>query len=382
MSNPRRPPEAVSPRPRPDLAVAATAHDLNQMLAVISGRLGLMLDMVTDPRLTGHLQAMETACRDAAVMVRRLGGEEVITEDAACDPAQEARTATLLVWPADEENREGECGIEIPQGLTAGIPGQILREVLVNLLLNAREAMGGEGGVRISGRARGGRIQVSVADEGPGVEPELAERLFEPGVSGGGRPGRGIGLAGCRRLLSRYGGSLELADTAGPGAVFVLDLPAADRASARRADPHEKAPSRRGRAGEGRIGVLVVDDESSVRDMLSEVLPELGCVVTAVADGEAAVSSFRPGAFQVAMLDQHLPGMSGVELAERLRRDDSSLVVMLMTGWGKERDTAGAAESDIDFRVRKPMEFKELQRMLVEAVRLHAGRAAVDGKES
>jgi len=352
------------------------------MLAVIAGRLGLLLDMVTDPRLTTHLQAMETACRDAAAMVRRLGGDEAAGGDAACDPEQAARTAALLVQPADAETRGLECRVEIPTGLTAGIPGQILREVLVNLLLNAREAMGNKGTVRISGRAEGGRIRLEVADDGPGVEPELAARLFEPGVSGGSLPRRGIGLAGCRQLLSRHDGSLELADTESRGAVFVLDLPAVDRAPARQAAPRRQAPSSSGRAEEGRLGVLVVDDESSVRDMLAEVLPELGCAVTTVADGEAAVSSFRPGAFQVAMLDQNLPGMSGVELAERLRRDDSSLVVMLMTGWGKERNTAEATESVIDFRMRKPMEFKELQRLLVEAIRLHAGRKAVDGKEN
>ncbi len=381
MSHSRGSPDSRPDAGRPDLTTAAAAHDLNQMLAVISGRLSLLMDKVADPVLQEHFQAMLVACRDATAMVRRLAGAGADPDARLCDARQEALSAAAMVLPSSGHGGGPRCLVEVPAGLAAGLPGQVLREVLVNLLVNARQALGGTGSVTISGRLAGPRIRIEVADDGPGVDPAVAGRLFQAGVSGTDEPGRGLGLAGCRELLGRFGGSLELAASGPGGAVFALEVPVAGPALEKDGGSPPASAAGNGRPHGGRIKVLVVDDESAVRDMLSDVLPELGCVVTALADGEAALATFASGAFQVALLDRNLPGMSGVELAERLRSDDPSLVVMMMTGWGAGQDLAGPADAAVDFILRKPMEFKELQGVLQEAVRLHAGRAAAAGQK-
>ncbi len=364
------------------LAVAAAAHDLNQMLAVISGRAGLLLEQVQDPAMIGHLEAIATACRDAAAMVHRLTGQDGDEVPEACDLAVEARVAASLIMPPGKGAGRPRCLVELTRGTAVGVPGQVLREVLVNLLLNAREAMDSGGTVHISGGSRSGRVRLRVADDGPGIAPEVQDRLFVPGGSGKASAGRGIGLAGCRQLLSRYGGRLELADSGDQGTVFVLDLPLPGIGAEPIAAQGEPTSAAQVDGESTGVRILVVDDELSMREMLAEVLSELGCRVTAVGDAETALAAFQPGSFQVALLDQTLPGMSGADLAANLRRNDPCLAIFLMTGWGNKESLAVPDRSAIDFTARKPMEFKDLQRLLMEAVRLQAGRTADLGRKS
>ncbi len=365
-----------------DLSLATTAHDLNQMLAVISGRLGLLQAKIVDPVVLGHLAAMVTACRDAADLVGRLRGGEPALGSSVCDPAEEAMRAAGMIFPSHEESLGGSCEVELVPGELAGLPGQVLREVLVNLLVNSREAMADEGIVRISGERSSGRYLLRVADDGPGIDAEVAAQIFVPGRSTKSAKGRGVGLAGCRLLLARYGGGLELLPSKGRGAVFSLDLPLVPEAEGQEVEtPFVAAEAEEtGKAGE--LKVLVVDDELSMREMLGEVLSELGCTVTVAPDAESAQSLFKPGMFQVALLDQTLPGMSGVDLAGFLRKGDPCLAIFLMTGWGNPDVFKATAGSTIDFTARKPMEFKDLQRLLMEAVRLQAGRKASLNNES
>ena len=169
---------------------------------------------------------------------------------------------------------------------------------------------------------------------------------------------------------------MELGEGTGTGAVFVLDLPVG-QGDITAVDPVEKFP-REGLAQQitRDLQVLVVDDEPSMRDMLGDVLSQLGCHVTVVPDAEAALSTFQSGVYQVALLDQTLPGMSGIDLAGLMRKDDSCLAIFLMTGWGNDDVLQTPDRSHIDFTVRKPLEFNKLQRLLMDAARLQAGRKA------
>ncbi len=358
------------------LRLAATAHDLNQMLGVISGRLGLLLETVQDPLVRGHLAAMATACRDAADLVRRLDGRDIRQLPRICDPAEEAHKAATMILPPGRDPDGPRCLVDILHGQAVGIPGQVLREVLVNLLVNAREAMDGAGTVRISGALDRDRFHIHVADDGPGIDPKVADQIFVAGNTTKAGAGRGLGLAGCRMLLSEYGGGLELVAGTGRGAVFGLDLPVG-QGNLPVVEPVEES------AGEGLapqitrgLQVLVVDDEPSMRDMLGDVLPQLGCRVTVVPDAEAALSTFQPGVYQVALLDQTLPGMSGIDLAGLLRKDDSCLAIFLMTGWGNDEVLQTYDRSHIDFTAHKPLEFDKLQRLLMDAAKLQAARKA------
>lgn len=377
----RAAPDAVAP----ELAQSAVAHDVNQMLAVILGRVGLLLSRQPDGQARAHLQAIELACRDAAAIVARLRPVAGQQTASSCLPADQVAAAVDLIqppagpWlssrPLDAPAGRWALIADVPADLAAAVPAQVLREVLVNLLLNALEAAPGGGTITVTARACGARVQLRVADDGPGF-PTAPAGGDE--VRAGGRPGRGIGLAGCRQLLARHGGLLSVEPAPAGGAVVILDLPGAgmpaiDPTGVAAARGTEAAAVRELSTGE-RVRVLVVDDEPAVREMLADVLAELGCAVATAPDAGSALADFRAGDFQIALLDQSLPGMAGAQLAAALRASDPCLAVFLMTGWGNEDALAAANLRDVDFTARKPIAFDRLKGLLEEAADLYRRR--------
>ncbi len=344
---------------RPDenepLAMAGVVHDINQMLAVITGRAGLLLNQAPDADWERHLRAILLASGDAAAMLRRLSPAGGVAVGEGADLRTVAEEAALLFWP--QEKSAYNWRNEIEPGLGTTIPAQILREVLANLLLNALAVLPAGGEVTLSAAAGGeGRVRLRVTDNGPGLPPGDPERLFAPGVSGSGETGRGIGLAACRQLLAQAGGRLQADPTGGAGAVFVLDLPRGGAAGAAAAEPLPPVPA---------MTVLVVDDEAGVRDMLSEVLTAWGCRVLAYRDGHSALAGYEPRSAAVALIDRRLPGLGGLELATRLRGTDPCLAVVMMSGWQQADRAPGPDPAVVDQEVTKPLELSRIQAILL-----------------
>jgi CheY-like chemotaxis protein len=245
----------------------------------------------------------------------------------------------------------------------------VLREVLSNLLVNALEVMPAGGNIRLDAMADPARVRVTVADDGPGLDNETARRIFEPGFTSREGDFRGIGLAGSRQLLKCFDGRLELATGHEPGAAFVLDLPLAPPPPSGPAEP--AAPTAAGTAVQD---VLVVDDESGVREMLTDVLTTLGCRVTAARNAAEGLEAFGTGDFDLALLDQSLPGRSGLDLAGDLRERDPHLVVVLVSGWGQEEVLAGADPAVVDLTADKPLPWERIREILAQAAEIHQQR--------
>ncbi len=352
------------------LGAAAVVHDVNQMLAVITGRAGLLLKRAEDAELARHLEAILLASGDAATMLRRLGtGTGAAAEmmpPAGSRLKDVGEQARLLVWPADGGNFQWKNLLE--NEAAAAVSPQVLREVLSNLLLNALGAMPAGGEVVLSQQESGDdRILVRVADNGPGLPAGDPEQVFVAGVSSSGEKGRGLGLAGCRQLLKRAGGRLSAESNQGSGAVFILDLPRGNSAALDRKNSETPSLPRR---------VLVVDDEAGVREMLGDVLAELGCEVQACRDGRQTLAEYKPGSAEVALIDLNLPGLSGLELATRLRVGDPCLSIVMVTGWEQDDSLAAADSSVVDQKASKPMELTTLRDILNQGQRLHQERRA------
>ena len=357
-------------------------HDVRQMLAVISGRAGVLLARVTDDPCRESLRAIELAALDAGFILDRL--DRASRGEAAGEPEtaplrQGVEDAVLLVAPPDgaEWNADpaGRWFLEneIDGSLAAAMPAQILREVLTNLLLNALEASPAGVTIRLAGQQRGDRVVITLTDDGPGIPAQSREAIFEAGVSTSGRAGRGVGLAGCRRLLTRWGGELRLAPPPSTGAAFEMDLPLADGepATLAAADTIRTVPLPDG------YRVLVVDDERAVREMLTDVMSELGAVAVAARSASEAMVAFEPGLFDLIVLDQSLPGTQGDELAARLRATDAAVAVALITGWGGDEKLAAADPAHVDLTARKPLDMGKMKEMLAEGAALTARRRSV-----
>lgn len=350
------------------------------MLAVITGRADLLLRRACDG-VDGSIQdgrddleAIALAAADAAAMLRRLNDPAKPLPPENCNLEREVRRVALLVTPPGGErwDRSGKgegrpLELAVNRDLYAALPGQVVREVLTNLFVNALEAMPETGGISVTSAERDGRVLLLVADEGPGLAPGLAADLFSPGVSGHGRSGRGLGLAGCRDLLVRQGGSLEFRDDRGPGAVFEIDLPLG------KSEPGKAEPAGTGRpveAAADEIRVLVVDDEPEVRAVLTDLLGAMGCRVSVARDASSGREIHAAETFDLVLLDLTLPDGGGLELAGELRAADPVSAIVAITGVDRESALDGADPATVDLKATKPLGYDELLELVNRGARL------------
>jgi two-component system cell cycle sensor histidine kinase/response regulator CckA len=374
------------------LRQAGVVHDVNQMLAVILGRSELLLFRESGgPRREG-LEAIALAASDAAAMLKRLQRGLSVRPgqgpQAEVCLAEVVRDVSLLIRPAgtgqwaSSENDSTEpswvLDTAVPESIFTSVPGQVIREVLSNLVINALEVLPAGGQIRIEAEVQGDRLDLTVVDNGPGLDNETARRIFEPGFSTSGDGLRGIGLAGSRQLLKCFDGRLNLGQSQGSGAAFVVDLPRIEPVLENTiAGPLAKSA---GTSANSPVAVLVVDDEPAVREMLADVLTELDCRVTAVGDAKAALEIFEPDVFGMAVVDQTLPGQSGLELAAQLREQDRCLAVVLVTGWGQENILASADPAIVDLTATKPLEWTRIIDILSQGETLNRERRSAAGR--
>jgi two-component system, cell cycle sensor histidine kinase and response regulator CckA len=264
--------------------------------------------------------------------------------------------------------------VELVVELSPGVPSVLadpgkVEQVLVNLAVNARDAMPDGGRLVISTSEAeldldflqdhpdvepGRYVRLTVADNGSGMEPEVAARVFEPFFSTKYKgEGTGLGLATVYGIVTGAGGQISLYSEPGEGTAFRIHLPAAD--SAVPAGPGEPAVRLAGR-GES---VLLVEDEDSVRVLAKRILAEGGYRVTATSRGAEAVRLLEDPRqeFDLLISDVVMPGMRGVELARRAHELRPELPVLMMSGY-----TTPMAEEDRQVMAEAPLLEKPFSR--------------------
>jgi two-component system cell cycle sensor histidine kinase/response regulator CckA len=308
------------------------AHDFNNMLAAIK-------------ILTAHLERTES---DAA-RVRLLGDIGQVVDSAAKlthtllrfsrrgdAQVQPIAIPDLIASVGELCRRTFDKRIEIAvdsteRAVVLGDPGQ-LEQVVMNLVVNARDAMSYGGRLTLRCHDDGAsRVFIDVVDTGPGIEPALRDRVFEPYFTtktSGAVKGTGLGLATVYGILQAHGGSVEILDTPGGGATVRVKLP--------RADAHVEvtAPRVVPRAAAQRGTLLIVEDEPPVRRAAVLALEGLGYRVLAAENGEEAVHLYREHhrELDAVLLDIVMPGMGGRQTYSALRAIDDQIPVIVTSG--------------------------------------------------
>lgn len=244
----------------------------------------------------------------------------------------------------------------------AGRPEE-LREVFTNLLSNALEAMPRGGRLVLELRTEGTTAVVTVRDTGIGMAPETARRVFEPFFTTKGPQGSGLGLAVVWGIVTRHGGTVEVASRLGAGSTFTVRLPGDSSVSVPSPGAAPARPVRPTR-------VLVVDDEAGVRAVLRELLGGEGYTVVDAPDGPTGLALCEREPVDVVLSDVSMPGMSGWEMAEACHARFPNIPVGLITGWGDHLDPAELARHSVRFVVAKPFEAAEVLHRVGDAVRV------------
>ncbi len=361
------------------------AHDFNNILTSIIGYVTLAAEReaaAADPKVAGYLDQATRSCRRARDLIQQMltfsRGQR--GERRPVDLRRlVAESARLLhsSMPATLD-LELSTGGDVPP---VSIDRVQAEQVLLNLCINARDALEGQGKVRIDVRRAnhaavcascrsaidGEFVELAVSDDGPGIAPALAERIFEPFFSTKevGK-GSGMGLAMVHGIVHDHGGHLVLDTRPGAGATFRVLLPVlhADGADAEHETLTGFAPPARQRGLRGRV--LLVDDEEMVRGFMRELLEGWGLQVEVARDGAEARALFEraPERYDVVITDQTMPRQTGVELARGLLARRAGLPIVLYSGYADALTESQVQDAGIRALVRKPIEPAALRTLL------------------
>ncbi|HVB39106.1 MAG TPA: ATP-binding protein [Vicinamibacterales bacterium] len=358
---------------------SGVAHDFNNSLTTILGLLEWLLHTSpADLAIRPDLETIRTAAVDAAAIVRRLQLFGRSAPDAEAEQIDLGEIAQLVVNLARPRWRELAQRRGVQFDLVVEAPGEPappvravsseIRELLMNLVFNAIDAMPQGGRIAIRTGRTGEHAFISVVDQGTGITDEVKSRIFEPFFTTKGKDGAGLGLSVCWGIAERHGGSLEVDSNVGHGTTFTLVLPAVAGAPA--VPKPAPAPAAIPKAARRlAVSVLLVDDQADVLESVADMLGALGHHVVTAASGEIALRQFKRERFDVVMTDLGMPGINGLELARRLRSERPGLPVLLLTGWGADYEEHPPEE--VSMVLSKPVTMKSLQesllRTLVEA---------------
>ncbi|MBX5490569.1 MAG: response regulator [Chloroflexi bacterium] len=358
---------------------SGVAHDLNNTLAHVLGNLQLLLDRVSDPTLRAELERIQRDALDGAQTVRRLHSFARARDDRTdpIDLAAVVREVVEMTRPRWEALAQ-EQGVHV-QVLAdlAPVPPVLgnaaeLREVFVNLVYNALDAMPQGGTLRLTTAARDDAVVVTVADTGVGIPARVRSRIFDPFFTTKGPRGSGLGLAVAYTIVSRHRGQIGVQSEEGQGTVFTVRLPQAAPAPA--AAPREGAGAAKvlapAQPPQARRGgrILAVDDEPDLAAMLARMLKVDGHEVQVCSRGAEALALLAREPFDLLLTDVSMPDMDGWEVARRAAALRPGLPIGLVTGWGTQYEHLDLAALGIAFVLSKPFSLAEARRQVARAL--------------
>ena len=343
------------------------AHNVNNTLTGILGRAQLILRNSNDEaKIKSGLELIIKSAEDGAHIIRR------IQDFARQRPSREFETISIaeLLKDAGEMTRpRWEARSEFApiryalhadcQAFVKGDPVE-LREVLVNMIYNAIDAMPSGGEIRLTTQENRERVVICVSDTGTGMSPDVKQRLFDPFFTTKGKAGTGMGLAVSFGIIRRHEGSIEVDSEPGRGTTFKISLP---KVVAETAEATGTLTEAHGSSSPNdRIRVLVVDDETHVREVLIEALEAEGCEVVSAQSGEIALALYEQygGRFDAVFTDIGMPDMNGWELCTEIRERSKTIPLAIISGWADAISIQTRNAVNADWVVAKPFDINKI----------------------
>jgi PAS domain S-box-containing protein len=368
---------------------AGIAHDLNNTLAAILGQVELLRLRTAVPEIREGLELLGTAATDGASVVRRLQdfarqrSESPLTPVDLAAIVREAVEITRPRWKDEMQQRGQTIHVQLAFPDLPRVLGHAaeIREALTNLILNAVDAMPHGGTITLGAGVRGREtadrdkasfafppprtpcppawVDLTVADTGVGMPEEVRRHACEPFFTTKGPRGTGLGLSVVYGIMERHGGRIDLASRPGQGTTVTLSFQATE--STTEAPPPRPAPLPSVKR------LLLIDDDSMVRESIADILRTVGHIVFEAEGGPAGLAILETHPVDLVLTDLGMSEMTGWEVARRIKARSPDLPVVLLTGWGPQAVLAPEARSLVRAMLGKPVTLEDLLRAIGDA---------------
>ena len=343
------------------------AHDFNNALAPILGFSELLLlkpESLSDAKkVRNYVEMIHSAAKDSAKVVSRLrefyryrDDSEVFTPVVINDVVLQAISLTQPRWKGQALAAGSHIDIRTEMGDVPTVPGNEdeLRELLVNLIFNAIDAIPKRGTITIRTAVQGRWLVLTVSDDGVGMSDEIQARCLEPFFTSKEDQGSGLGLGSVYGIARRHGAEIDIQSEVGRGTSVTVSLPLDKVVVAPEAPKQMQSAARP-------LRILVVEDEPLVREVIGVYLAEDSHQITTAENGREGLEKFRAGEFDLVMTDRSMPEMNGDALAAEIKKINPAQPVLLLTGFGDLMTGAGEQPLGVDLVVSKPFTLSTLR---------------------
>jgi signal transduction histidine kinase/ActR/RegA family two-component response regulator len=346
---------------------SGVAHDLNNTLHAMNLRLSLIEQSEVCRTAQGtNIAALSRAINDGALVVGRL--QDFARQQT--EPSLDSVDVPAVVTEALEMVRttiEGETSLGgSPVRIRTHLPrlpavtafASDLRHVVVNLLLNARDAMPQGGTIELVGEEKRDRVILEVLDEGCGIPDKDLENIFSPFFTTKGRRGTGLGLSNARAVLERLGGAISARNRPGAGACFTLSFPIAS-------PPRSLHPTRSASRLPRGARILVVDDNLDNLQATKMVMELQEQSVDIAQTGSEAIARISAGSrYDLVFCDLGMPDMSGWGIAQEIQKLAPGTIVYMLTGWAQQINKDDPRRQWVKGVLQKPMDPERMRDLL------------------
>jgi signal transduction histidine kinase/FixJ family two-component response regulator/predicted negative regulator of RcsB-dependent stress response len=348
------------------------AHNVNNTLTGILGRAQLLLRTNDPEKIAKGIETIIKSAEDGAQIIRRIqdfARRQPSREFQAVPVSELLKDVCEMSRPRWEAHVNGaDIRVTLDADCTASVMGDAveLRETLVNMIYNAVDAMPAGGHIHMRAEECGGRVVLSIADNGTGMTAEVKSRLFDPFFTTKGRGGTGMGLAVSFGIIRRHSGTIDVESEPGRGTTFRISLPLAIETETAAGGNALTNPATQ---TQNTVRVLVVDDEPAVRDVLQEALETEGYEVLTADCGEQALKLFddKAGRIDLVFTDIGMPGMNGWDLAREIRKRSSAVPLAIVSGWAEAISCEARQEIKAEWVVPKPFDIVSITEIAKEA---------------
>ena len=360
------------------------SHDFNNLLMGIQARISLMLMQVEPSHpFCRHLKTIEQYIENGAGLTKQVLGfaRRGKYHVQSTDMNDMVRQSVSMFG---RTKKEITIHLDLDEALLpAMVDRSQIQQMLLNLYVNAWQAMDGAGELTLISReaavgnkeasygdlAPGRYVEIRVCDNGPGIDSAIHQRIFDPFFTTKERGrGTGLGLASAYGIVKSHGGSISVESEPGKGAVFVIRLPATE-------DAVVEETIAGGETATGNETILLVDDEKIVLESGRELLQKLGYKVVTAENGQQALDVFRQkkGRVDLVILDMIMPGMGGGEVFDQLRQIDPEIKVLLSSGYSIDGEAAEILDRGCNGFIQKPFRVEPFSLKLREILEPSGG---------